>query len=78
MLNIGECPNAVKESFLSQILEDNPPEKYYLSAKACTGILRRAKERGKTLPPMLEQALIAQAGMPTSTIIGESLSSLGH
>jgi DNA (cytosine-5)-methyltransferase 1 len=61
MLNIGECPNEENESFLSQILQDSPPEKYYLSQKACTGILRRAKERGKTLPPMLEQALKAQA-----------------
>jgi hypothetical protein len=78
MLNIGVFPSEEKESFLSQILEDSPPEKYYLSSRACMGILRRAKERGKTLPPMLEQALIAQAGMPTSTIIGESLSSLGH
>ena len=35
MLNIGECPNVVKESRLSWILEDNVPQKYYLSARAC-------------------------------------------
>ena len=54
MLNTGECPNAAVESRLSQILEDNPREKYYLSAKACRGILRRAERRGKDLPKLLD------------------------
>ncbi len=35
-------------------------EKYYLSAKACEGILRRAERRGKELPPMLKEALEQQ------------------
>ena len=56
-LNIGECPKDVVESTLSQILEVNAPEKYYLSAKACEGILRRAGSRGKQLPPILKDAL---------------------
>ena len=56
-LNTGECPNVVEESTLSQILEVNAPERYYLSAKACEGILRRAERRGKQLPPMLKEAL---------------------
>ncbi len=60
-LNSGVSPKDAKESFLSQILQDSAPLKYYLSQKACAGILRRAKERGKTLPPQLEQALIFQA-----------------
>ena len=34
--------------------------KYYLSAKACTGIIRRAEGRGKKLPPLLETALRRQ------------------
>ena len=44
---------------LSSVLEPEPsiPSKYYLSSKACQGILRRAARRGKALPPMLEQAL---------------------
>jgi cytidylate kinase len=42
---------------LSSILEANAPEKYYLSAKACEGILRRAERRGKQLPAMLKTAL---------------------
>ena len=57
MLNTGEYPNVVVESTLSSILEANAPEKYYLSAKACEGILRRAERRGKELPPMLKAAL---------------------
>jgi cytidylate kinase len=56
-LNTGESPNVAEESTLSQILEVNAPEKYYLSAKACEGILRRAERRGKQLPPMLKEAL---------------------
>lgn len=55
--NIGESPSAAVESTLSQILEANVPKKYYLSAKAYEGILRRAERRGKELPPMLKTAL---------------------
>ena len=33
-----------------------------MSPKACQGILRRARERGKILPEILEKALIRQAG----------------
>lgn len=39
------------------------PPGYYLTKKACLGILRRAKERGKTLPRQLELALMIQAGL---------------
>ena len=56
-LSIGECPRDAVESTLSQILEDSAPEKYYLSRKACAGILRRAFRRGKRLPYMLLEAL---------------------
>lgn len=61
MRSFGECPSEENASRLSQILEDSPHPKYYLSAKACVGILRRAKRRGKALPPELETALIAQS-----------------
>lgn len=61
MLNTGESPREEKGSSLSQILEANPHPKYYLSRKACLGILRRAKERGKELPPQLKEALELQA-----------------
>ena len=57
-LNIGECPREENVSLLSQILEVNAPEKYYLSAKACRGILIRASRRGKKLPVLLQTALL--------------------
>lgn len=62
MLNIGEFPNAERESLLSWILEDNVPQKYYLSARACQGILTRASRRGKALPDILRQALMDVIG----------------
>ncbi len=50
-------------SSLSDVLETGPlPPRYSLSAKACSGILRRAERRGKALPPMLKAALEAVAG----------------
>jgi hypothetical protein len=54
---------------LSDILETGDvPRQYYLSAKACRGILRRADKRGKELPPLLARALQAVADLaPTST-----------
>jgi hypothetical protein len=45
--SFGECPSVAVESRLSQILEDNPHPKYFLSAKACQGILRRAEKAGE-------------------------------
>ena len=67
MTSRGECwtaattewLNVAEECSLSQILEENVPAKYFLSPRACAGILRRAAKRGKSLPPLLEQALRA-------------------
>ena len=71
------CRNAVGGSLssLAEVLEDGPlPQRFYLSAKACAGILRRAGKRGKALPPMLEQALmrvayseLSEPSVPTPT-----------
>ena len=64
ILNTGPAPLKEEDVYsLSQILQDDPPPKYYLSRTACLGILRRAKERGKRLPTQLELALKAQAGL---------------
>ena len=60
MLNFGECPNVVEESGLWQILEANVPQRYLLSEKACLGVLRRSKNRGKPLPFILNLALTQQ------------------
>lgn len=58
MLQVGEFPREEIESRLSWILEDNVPERYYLSARACEGILSRASRRGKALPEILRTALL--------------------
>lgn len=62
-LNTGASPKDAIVCSLSQILEDSPPSRYYLSRTACLGILRRASERGKELPPQLKTALMMQAGL---------------
>ena len=66
MHSFGECPKDAVESHLSQILSGGQLQKYYLSAKACQGILRRAKTRGKQLPEILYKTLMKQAGLSAS------------
>lgn len=63
MLNSSEWPSDAAVSFLSDVLETDSVRlaRYYLSPTACQGILRRAKQRGRSLPPELEGALRAQA-----------------
>lgn len=61
-LNTGVSPREEIESTLSRILVADPPKKYYLTRKACRGILRRAYVRGKELPEKLKRALEIQAG----------------
>lgn len=58
MPNISEWPNAAAVCSLSQVLEKgSTPRKFFLSAKACAGILRRSEKRGRQLPPLLQTAL---------------------
>jgi hypothetical protein len=64
-LNTSDWPNDAAVCSLSQILEPGPiPQRFYLSPRACAGILRRAEKRGKELPAMLRQALesVAHSG----------------
>lgn len=77
-LNTSECPSDVVESSLSRILQDTVPSKYYLSPKACVGILRRAKERGKKIPRVLEEALELQAGVQNSSKTDAATDTDGH
>lgn len=58
-----ECHRDVEESFLWQILEEQVQEKYFLSEKACRGIIRRSEKRGKTLPEVLKTALMVQGNI---------------
>jgi hypothetical protein len=67
-LSSSEFHSAAVACSLSDILETGDvPRRFYLSATACRGILRRAEKRGKTLPPSLAAALLAVASEPTST-----------
>lgn len=57
-LNFSEWPNDAAVCLLSQVLElTQIPQKYFLSQKACAGILRRAENRKRRLPPLLREAL---------------------
>ena len=68
MHSTGECPREGVASTLSQILQTEVPEKYYLSQKGCLGILRRASARGKELPEVLRLALERQALTGTTAL----------
>ena len=61
ILSTPEYPKDVVESTLSDILLEigDVPPKYYLSQRACAGILRRAEQRGRELPPLLKEALLS-------------------
>ena len=50
-----ECSSS--RTSLRSVLESDVPRRYWLSAKACAGILRRAANRGKDLTPLLKAAL---------------------
>ncbi len=57
-LSSSEFHSAAVACSLSDILETGDvPQRFFLSATACQGILRRAEKRGKALPPSLQQAL---------------------
>ena len=63
-------PQRRKRIFLVADLADRGggQEKYYLSAKACLGILKRAKSRNKKLPELLETALMMQSQSMRTTL----------
>jgi hypothetical protein len=65
-LNTSEWPSAAAVCSLSEVLEADVAPKFFLSAKACQGILRRADKRGKALPHSLRLAL-EQTAMVTET-----------
>ena len=61
-------PSAAVVCGLSDILETGDvPQRFFLSERACQGILRRAEKRGKSLPLSLRAALEAVASAPIST-----------
>mgnify|MGYP003335317687 CR=1 FL=1 len=72
-LSSSEFPSGAVASSLSDILETGDvPQRYFLTPRACRGILRRAEKRGKALPPHLARALQAVADSePISTAMGK-------
>lgn len=75
MLNTGPAPlNGGGVSSLSQILVDAPPLKYYLSRRACRGVLRRMVKRGKPQPFSLVLALVIQGALIPRNRVPELLS----
>jgi hypothetical protein len=63
-LNGSEWPKDAVVFSLSDTLETGDlPQRFFLSAKACAGILRRAEKRGKVLPELLERSLRTVAGL---------------
>lgn len=78
-LSSSEFPSGAAACSLSDILETGAlPPRFYLSPKACAGILRRAEKRGKRLPERLRRALERTAGLGTSdpldTVVAPTLS----
>lgn len=68
----AECSHLPALPCLADILETGRiQDKYYLSARACAGILRRAEKRGKQLPPALRIALEAVVSTPARTVQDE-------
>ena len=73
--NFSEWPNAAAVCSLSQVLETGSiPQRFFLSSKACAGILRRAEARGKTLPVALHRALTAVAFPEPTRLAGDTSS----
>lgn len=67
MLNLTEWHSGAAVCSLSEVLETEVQPKYFLSPKACRGILRRAEKRGAELPVQLQRALERVAGQETGT-----------
>ena len=63
LISFGKPDNRKK---LSDVLTSNATPKYYLSPRACRGILRRAEKRGKEIPETLKRALETVASQEPS------------
>ena len=74
-LNGAEYLSVERECSLLQILQEKVPEKYYLSRKACEGIIRRSLTRSKPLPDMLRlacEATIQASDQESSSMLAET------
>ena len=72
-LSTSESHKDAEECLLSDILETGDlPQKFFLSPKACAGILNRAEKRGKQLPPPLYQALLTVSKQLATTTVEQT------
>jgi hypothetical protein len=72
MLSISECHKDADVCSLSAILETGDlPQRYFLSARACAGILRRSEKRGKDLPAVLKESLERAAANGQKELAGQ-------
>ena len=68
-LNTSEYHKDAAVCSLSDVLESGEvQQKFFLSSKACLGILRRAERRLKVLPLILESALRECAALETTPV----------
>ncbi len=73
-LDTSESPSDAVECSLSQVLNPTAPQRFSLSAKAASGILRRAGRKGKVLPQALEEALtLVATGRPIGEIFRQQI-----
>lgn len=58
-INVEEWPNDASVKSLKDVLQptNEVHQRFFLSPKACAGILSRADKRGKALPPNLKRAM---------------------
>ena len=74
-LSTSEWPSAAAVCSLSDVLETGDvPQRYFLSATACRGILRRAEARGKRLPALLQAALEQGASLEPMNPVADTSS----
>ncbi len=65
--SFSESPSAAAGCSLSDVLESRVPPRFFLSARAAAGILRRAARRGRILPTHLQKALEELAARGATT-----------
>jgi hypothetical protein len=76
-LNTSEWPKeGVACSLLDTLETGDLPRRYFLSATACRGILRRAEKREKELPPSLKAALLNTARQTSEELSKQAEESL--
>jgi len=66
-LNTSEWPRDAAVCSLSEVLETTVASKFFLSPKACRGLLRRADARGKSVRPYL-RAVLEQVAQETNEL----------